>query len=119
MEHSLPDWNATRPSSSFQVVAALGMVPSSNIETILSTPALDCSLVTVGLPSSPRMLPPAESTASAKFTVRPSYFWYWPAKQSAPLAPVTFSLIVAQAVFISSHVLGGSAMPASVSQSVR
>jgi hypothetical protein len=31
------------------------------------------------LPSSPTILPPAVLIASAAFTVRPSYFWNWPA----------------------------------------
>ena len=63
-------------------------------------------VATFGLPSSPTMTPPAPCTASSKFTVRPSYLLYWPAKQPS-LESFSPAWILSQAAFISSKVVGG------------
>ncbi len=72
----VPFWNAWRPCSSCQVIAPLGMSPLLNQSTSVLRPVLASGVFTFGLPSLSVMTPPALFTASAKFTVRPSYFWY-------------------------------------------
>ena len=60
-------------------MASLGMNPFLNPSTRKSRPFFAAGVFTSGLPWSLTSSPPAEFTASLKFTVRPSYFSNCPA----------------------------------------
>src|SRR5215469_3925574 len=82
---SFPASNARRESSSFQPSAACGIQPSRNPPTRKSSARVAWGLSTVtAVPLGDSSEPPADCTASAKLTVRPSYAWSWVPYPSSP-----------------------------------